>query len=53
MLAQAEGLAAEMLRHGTTALEGKSGYGLSIERERARSSPSAGGSPRASRSRCA
>ena len=34
VLAQAEGLAAEMLRHGTTSLEGKSGYGLSIEQER-------------------
>jgi imidazolonepropionase len=29
VLAQARGLAAEMLAHGTTAFEGKSGYGLS------------------------
>jgi imidazolonepropionase len=29
VLAQAEGLAAEMLRHGTTAFEAKTGYGLS------------------------
>ncbi len=33
VLAQAEGLAAEMLRHGTTAFEGKTGYGLSREGE--------------------
>ncbi len=33
VLAQAEGLAAEMLRHGTTVLEGKTGYGLSREGE--------------------
>ena len=36
VLAQAEGLAAEMLRHGTTSLEGKSGYGL---RDRAGAPP--------------
>ena len=29
MLAQAEALASELLRHGTTAFEGKTGYGLS------------------------
>ena len=33
VLAQAEDLAAEMLRHGTTAFEGKTGYGLSREGE--------------------
>lgn len=33
ILAQAHGLAAEMLRHGTTTFEGKSGYGMSIEGE--------------------
>ncbi|HEY7623012.1 MAG TPA: amidohydrolase family protein [Solirubrobacteraceae bacterium] len=33
VLAQARGLAAEMLAHGTTAYEGKSGYGLSVEAE--------------------
>ena len=33
VLAQAEGLAAEMLRHGTTAFEGKTGYGLSRDGE--------------------
>jgi imidazolonepropionase len=34
VLAQARGLAAEMLAHGTTAFEGKSGYGLSADGER-------------------
>ena len=33
VLHQATGLAHEMLRHGTTTLEGKSGYGLSVEQE--------------------
>jgi imidazolonepropionase len=33
VLAQARALAAEMLAHGTTAFEGKSGYGLSVEAE--------------------
>jgi len=33
VLAQAEGLAAELLQHGTTAFEGKTGYGLSREGE--------------------
>jgi imidazolonepropionase len=33
VLAQSRALAAEMLRHGTTAFEGKSGYGLSVEGE--------------------
>jgi imidazolonepropionase len=33
VLAQARGLAAEMLAHGTTAFEGKTGYGLSSEAE--------------------
>jgi imidazolonepropionase len=33
VLAQARGLAAEMLAHGTTAFEGKTGYGLSPESE--------------------
>jgi imidazolonepropionase len=33
VLAQARGLAAEMLEHGTTAFECKSGYGLSVENE--------------------
>ena len=33
MLTQATGLAAEMLAHGTTTLECKSGYGLSREAE--------------------
>ncbi len=33
VLAQAGGLAAEMLAHGTTAFETKSGYGLSIDAE--------------------
>jgi imidazolonepropionase len=34
VLAQASGLTAEMLQCGTTAFEGKSGYGLAIEQER-------------------
>ncbi len=34
VVAQAEGLAAEMLAHGTTAFECKSGYGLSADGER-------------------
>jgi imidazolonepropionase len=33
VLAQARALAAEMLRHGTTTLECKSGYGLSVDGE--------------------
>jgi imidazolonepropionase len=33
ILAQARALAAEMLAHGTTAFEGKSGYGVSVEAE--------------------
>jgi imidazolonepropionase len=33
VLAQAESLAGEMLRHGTTAFEGKTGYGLSLDGE--------------------
>jgi imidazolonepropionase len=33
VLAQAEGLAAEMLAHGTTTFECKSGYGLSVDAE--------------------
>jgi imidazolonepropionase len=33
VLAQARGLAAEMLAHGTTTLETKSGYGLGVEAE--------------------
>jgi imidazolonepropionase len=33
VLAQAEALAGEMLQHGTTAFEGKTGYGLSFEGE--------------------
>jgi len=33
VLAQAGGLAAEMLRHGTTTFETKSGYGLSVDAE--------------------
>jgi imidazolonepropionase len=33
VLAQASALASEMLRHGTTAFEGKTGYGLSREAE--------------------
>jgi imidazolonepropionase len=33
VLAQARGLAAEMLAHGTTAFEAKSGYGLSVDAE--------------------
>ena len=33
VLKQAEGLATELLRHGTTAFEGKTGYGLSREGE--------------------
>jgi imidazolonepropionase len=33
VLAQARSLAAEMLAHGTTAFEGKTGYGLSVEAE--------------------
>ena len=33
VLAQAEGLAAELLQHGTTAFEGKTGYGLAREGE--------------------
>jgi imidazolonepropionase len=33
VLAQARALAGEMLVHGTTAFEGKSGYGLSVEAE--------------------
>jgi len=33
VLAQARALAAEMLAHGTTAFEGKSGYGLSVDAE--------------------
>jgi imidazolonepropionase len=33
VLTQARGLAAEMLEHGTTAFECKSGYGLSVEGE--------------------
>jgi imidazolonepropionase len=34
VLEQASGLAAEMLQHGTTTLEGKSGYGLRVDQER-------------------
>jgi imidazolonepropionase len=34
VLAQAQGLAGEMLAHGTTTFECKSGYGLSVEGER-------------------
>jgi imidazolonepropionase len=34
VLTQARGLAAEMLAHGTTAFEGKTGYGLSVEAEK-------------------
>lgn len=34
VLAQATGLAREMLQHGTTTLETKSGYGLSVDAER-------------------
>jgi imidazolonepropionase len=33
VLTQARGLAMEMLRHGTTAFEGKCGYGLAVEAE--------------------
>jgi imidazolonepropionase len=33
VLAQAEGLADELLRHGTTAFEGKTGYGMSRDGE--------------------
>jgi imidazolonepropionase len=33
VLGQARGLLAEMLAHGTTSVEGKSGYGLSVEGE--------------------
>jgi imidazolonepropionase len=33
VLAKAEGLAGELLRHGTTAFEGKTGYGLSRDGE--------------------
>ncbi len=33
VLAQAQELAGEMLRHGTTAFEGKTGYGLSVDAE--------------------
>jgi imidazolonepropionase len=33
VLSQARGLAAEMLRHGTTCFEAKSGYGLSVRGE--------------------
>jgi imidazolonepropionase len=33
VLAQAQGLATEMLQHGTTAFEGKTGYGLSHDGE--------------------
>jgi imidazolonepropionase len=33
ILAQARALAGEMLAHGTTAFEGKSGYGLSVDAE--------------------
>jgi imidazolonepropionase len=33
VLAQARGIAAEMLAHGTTAFEGKTGYGLSVAAE--------------------
>jgi imidazolonepropionase len=33
VLAQASALASELLRHGTTAFEGKTGYGLSFEGE--------------------
>jgi imidazolonepropionase len=33
ILHQARGLAGEMLAHGTTAFEGKSGYGLSVDAE--------------------
>jgi imidazolonepropionase len=33
VLAQAEALAAELLQHGTTAFEGKTGYGLSVDGE--------------------
>jgi imidazolonepropionase len=33
VLAQAEAIAGEMLRHGTTALECKTGYGLSVDAE--------------------
>jgi imidazolonepropionase len=33
ILAQARTIAAEMLAHGTTAFEGKTGYGLSVEAE--------------------
>jgi imidazolonepropionase len=34
VLTQARGIAAEMLVHGTTAFEGKTGYGLSVEAEK-------------------
>ena len=34
VLAQARGLAAEMLQSGTTTFEGKTGYGLSVDAER-------------------
>jgi imidazolonepropionase len=34
VLGQAEALAREMLAHGTTAFEGKTGYGLSLDAER-------------------
>jgi imidazolonepropionase len=34
VLEQASGLAREMLAHGTTSFEGKSGYGLSVDAER-------------------
>jgi imidazolonepropionase len=34
VLAQAAGLAAEMLQQGTTTFEGKTGYGLSVDAER-------------------
>ena len=50
VLAQAEGLAREMLRHGTTVLEGKTGYGLSREGE-ARAARLGRELPAASRSR--
>ena len=33
VLAQAEGLARELLHHGTTSFEGKTGYGLSVDGE--------------------
>ena len=53
VLAQAAALACEMLAHGTTAFEGKTGYGLSREGEARAGAARARAGRAASCSRCA